>query len=206
MTKKLPFQIDLNDLLAQLETASDDSIELTDYENDVPFFLSKFKIETGRYMIPAKTLYRLYRIYSKQPIDNTSFTKHAVNFIKYHDRYFYINIPVQKIIKILNPQTSQNIVTSFALKKHFETFLEKANVRKGDTWIDSKVLHEVYRHYCIDSKIQKRMKLQDFVILMKLHFENRIVNRRTYFKLNKIVIDALPEETIQRIKNEEKAS
>lgn len=210
MTKKLPFQISLEDLLEALEhsTESPSLDELISYTDDVPFFLSKFKIEAGEYFVRSSLLYKLYCIYSPSPVERKTFTKRAANFVPFNDPYFKLNISPIKLTKILNPPTNHNKLSSVSIKKHYETFLEVAKITKGSRFIEGFLLYEIYRYYCIDAKIMKRLKYEHFISISDLYFESKRIgeSKGKWFKLDPEILDILGEEQILKVRERRKMS
>jgi len=206
MSKKLPHQISLEELLSSLEAVrddSDDNLDNLSYKNDVPAFLSKFKIEAGEYFVKPPLLYKLYHIFSPEPLSQQEFSIHVGHFIPRTNHGFKLNVPPQKLLKILNPPINQNYMASSSIQKHFATFLEKCKITKGPKWVESFLLLEVYRFYCIDNKVKKRIGIVNFTSICKLHFEFKRVgtSKGVCFKLNSDVLDVLTPEHIERIKN-----
>jgi len=208
MSKKLPHQHDINELLKALETASDDNLELLSYKNDVPAFLSKFKLEPGKYFVTPTTLYKLYKIFSQEPISMFIFSNSVGEFIPRTSSRFMLNISPQKLIKILNPVTKHNNMSSSSIKTHYETFIKNCNISKGQKWIEGFLLFEVYRFYCIDKKVQKRLGYANFICISNLYFEHRRigVSRGMWFKLDPQAIRILTPEHMERIREKRKKS
>ena len=210
MTKKLPFQISLEDLLSQLETSDESPSldELISFRNDVPFFLSKFKMENGEHFVRSSILYKLYCIYSPNPLDRTAFTKEASNFIPFNTPYFKLNISPHKLIKILNPPTNINRMSSAHIKKHYEKFIEIAKITKGTKWVESYFFFEIYRFHCIDAKIKNKLRYEFFVTISKLYFEYRRIgsSKGVYFKLDPQLLSILSPEHQEKIRESRKMS
>lgn len=208
MSKKLPHQHNIEDLLKALEDVKNDDIsdELISFDNDVPFFLSKFKIENGKYTVRISLLYKLYKIYSKEPLKQNQFTRNVGNFVINDGHYFNINISPEKIIKILNPPQNRNEIARSAIHKHFTTFVENCKVKKGQKWIEAFLLFEVYRHYCIDKKIHKLMRYENFVSVCKLNFEHRRIgsSKGVWLKLDPEILSILTPELMEKIRERRK--
>lgn len=199
---RLPFKISSEELLNSLESLPDDTEELVSYSTDVPIFLSKLKIETGEYLIRPILIYKLYKVFSKNPVSQVKFSFEAANFVLREGNYFKLNISYQAIIKILNPQVNRNKLSSHSVKKHFETFLKNTKTEKGPKWCESFLVFEVYRYYCIDNKIYHLLRYEDFVSMLKLHFEYKRVGKSkgVQFKLNTNLLEVLTLEYIEKIK------
>lgn len=202
MSKKLPHQISLEELLEALEHTTDDVQELVSYKNDVPMFLSKFKLESGDNFVKSATLYKLYNIYSNEPVTRQVFTKTASEFVQFRDPYFRINISPIKLTKILNPQTNANFSSSSSIKKHYDAFIENCAITKGTKWTEGYLLFEVYRFYCIDTKKAKRLSYESFISICEMYFEHRRIgsNRGRWFKLDPDTLNVLTQEHIDKVR------
>lgn len=209
MSKKLPFQHETEDLLKLLEDAHD-SGELSElsYRNDIPEFLSKFKIEAGEYYVPTTVLYKLYKTFSKDPVSRMLFSTEISVFVgdlvKHRVR---INIPVIKIMTILNNTGKiKNRLANEGLKRHFDAFIKHCNLTRGEKWIEGLVLHELYRNYCIDHKVQKRMHYSLFITFASLYFPVKRVgeSQAKWFKINGKAVENINPEQIERARNARK--
>lgn len=203
MNKKLPHQISLEALLEALVN-TEDTEELISYKNDVPMFLSKFKIEAGNHLVRPGLLYKLYKIYSEEPLTQRRFSDTAVEFIPKGSNYFKLNISPSKILAILNPKTNANYISSSSVKKHYESFIENAKVTKGTKWIEGFMFHEIYRFHCIDNNIHKRLRYEHFISISSMYFENRRIgsSKGKWYKLDPRILDILPLEHQQKVKND----
>lgn len=202
MSKKLPYTISTEDLLASLESAID--VETVEWTNDVPVFLSKFKIEQGKYCVSPTSLYSLYTIFSKDKVSRDEFYYTAAKFIPRTSRYYKLNIKPTAIAKILHGnklQKSFNFTTSVTLKRHFEKFMKTVGLKKGTKWVEGSVLHECYRFYCIDNKVHSRMIYKNFTSVCKLYFDHKRIgsSKAHWYKVDEEVIKMLTEEDIQRL-------
>lgn len=203
---KLPHQISTDDLLNALNEAED--IESTEWTNDVPHFLSHFKMEQGQYKVPTHLLYSLYKLYSKQPVDQRSFTFTISQFLVRdgsRNPYYLVNIKPMRIAKVVNTklkETQFNVTANLALKKHYDLFLKECKVRKGRTWVEALIFYEIYRHYCIDKRIKVRFNNHTFIKISRLYFKTRRIghSRSTWFNVdNEIVSRFLTEDMIKRV-------
>jgi hypothetical protein len=200
---RLPYKLTSEELLELLETASEDTLEVPSFDNDIPVFLSKHKLESGENFIRPSLLYRLYCVFSESPVNQLTFSINTALFIQRSGSYFKMNITPQYILKILNPQVNKNHINSHIVKKHYELFLEKSNIESGTVWVKGMYLHEIYRFYCIDNKVKNRISHDSFIAISRLHFENKRIgtNRAFWFKLNINVASILTPEHMERVQN-----
>lgn len=203
---RLPHQISTDDLLSALDEAED--IETTEWTNDVPHFLSHFKIEQGTYRVRADLLYKLYLLYSKNPIKQAAFTYTISQFLVRNGtryEYYLINIKPVRIAKVVNTKIKSREVhttANLALKKHYEKFLLDCGVHKSTTWIEGIILYEIYRHYCINKRIKIRFAPDKFIKISKLYFKTRRIgeSRAAWFGIDTNIINRfLTEDMIKRV-------
>jgi len=208
--RKLPSHISTDDLLLALESAED--TETTEWSNDVPYFLSHFKMEQGAYKVRSSLLYSLYRLYSKAPLPQYDFSCTVSQFIQLEKKYFRLNIPPIRIAKVVNKKkqdTSLNFNANLSIKKHFEAFIRKTQIKKGKTWVEGVILHEIYRHYCIDNKIKTRMIYKHFIKVSKLYFDIKRIgsSKAVWFNINdELVKRILTPEDIVRVNSRRKVT
>lgn len=175
---RLPHQIDTDDLLEALDSAEE--TEVTNWSNDVPHFLSKFKIEQGPHKILGRTLYDLYKLYSTSPVTMGIFTNTISQFIVTKNisnrTYFNINIKPLTIAKVLHVRKTAGMkkeLASLMYKRRYDAFVRACRVKKGKTWVEGLVLWEIYRMYCIDSKITARIDYKKFIKISRLYFNSK---------------------------------
>lgn len=202
MKNKLPHAINTEDLLKALETA-DDTIESISFKNDVPMFLSKFKLESGNNFIRPSLLYKLYKIYSQEPVSIKIFSRTCADFIPRTKHHFKLNISPVKLTKILNPPTNHNQTSSASIKNHYEAFIKNDEINKGDKWVEGFMFFEIYRFHCIDSKIMKRLRYEHFIVISKMYFDNKRIgsSKGVWFKLCPSVLEKIPPEHQQKVRN-----
>jgi len=200
--KKLPHNIDTEELLKALETAEDIQ-ELVSFKNDVPLFLSKFKIEAGSNFILPRMLYKLYKLYSVDPVSQQVFSLSCSEFVPRKGHYFKLNITPLKVTKILTKPKNRNDISSSHFKKHYDKFIETANITKGTKWTEGFMLFEVYRFYCIDHKLHKRLTYENFVTISKMYFEHKRIgsSKGMWFKMDHDTLSILTPEHQQNVRN-----
>jgi hypothetical protein len=200
---RLPHHISTDDLLASLESAED--VETTEWTNDVPHFLSHFKFEQGTNKVRTSLLYKLYKLYSKAPLRQYDFSVTVSQFIELNNNYFSLNTKPVRIAKVVNTKVMEpkhNVTTNMGIKKHYELFLRNTRVKKGTSWVEGLIFHEIYRHYCIDKKIKSRMSYINFIKIGKLYFTQKRIgsSKAVWFAIdNELVSRVLTDDIIARV-------
>lgn len=201
---KLPHSFSEAELLALLETAED--IETTSWANDVPFFLSHFKLDQGSNKVSVVLLYKLYMLYSKHSVVQQEFTKTVAQFIEKTGNYFHLNIKPIRIAKVLQEKKEKKLLSfnSINMQKHYDDFVKLKDVKPGNTWVEGMILYEIYRFYCIDRKKAVRLSLPQFIPLSHLYFKGKKVgsSKTTWFQVDDEIIGrSLTQEDITRLNN-----
>jgi hypothetical protein len=171
-------------------------------------FLSKFKLESGDQFVRPSLLYKLYKIYSNNPLEQTAFSISCADFVPREGNYFKLNISPIKLTKILNPPTNHNQLSSLRVKKHYDKFLEVTKIIKGSRYVQGFLLYELYRFYCIDAKIGKRLRYENFISISCLHFETKRIgeSKGKWFRIDPQVLDILGDEHIKKVIESRKMS
>lgn len=191
--KNLPFTISTEALLEALEGAEEiDTAK--EWHNDVPVFLSRFKIEQGDYKVPRRLLHKLYKLYSSDPITFELFNRTLGTFFYTDDKGFcHVNIKPITIANLVYTKKKTDVVVSAnpAIKKHFETFKHEIGLKKGTNWVEGDILYETYRFYCINKKIQKKLSYKNYIMICSLYFETKRSGSSTakWFGIDRNAVD-----------------
>ena len=93
-SKLLPSKKSIEELLESIN--SEEDVITSGYSDDVFSFISHFKIEPGEELVLKKTLYELYKQWSKNSVSEFSFYSRATKLFISHTKgsklYYKINI------------------------------------------------------------------------------------------------------------------
>lgn len=94
MPKVLPSQLTDEEILALLE--SEDEVDVVvaqvfDYNDDIVPFLSFYNITPGDTPVSKKLVYKLYKTYSKQPLDKVTFITQVARFVSHRGDHLFLN-------------------------------------------------------------------------------------------------------------------
>lgn len=208
MTSKiLPSQLTDEEILALLD-AEDELIEdeLTqpfEYSNDIVPFLSNYNITPGTTQVSKKLMYKLYKAYSKQPVDPLNFTVQVSNYIQHDRDNFLLNIDQFAISKhIYQAEKTRDKTKSLGFQKHFNWFVEEAQVQKGKVWMEGFILFYVYKDFCKSRRVSPRFGYVNFHKFLKLNFEYKRIkeNRSLWFKVDPKTAKFFSEEECEQIR------
>lgn len=209
MTKKLPHQISTEDLLKSLADNPELESQPTDldfeYRNDVPQFLSHFKIEAGEFPVKKHLIRRLYLQYTKHKVSPHSFGVSVTTFVQFDVQNYFINIPQAEIYKLVtkkqykpNRYSPSNPTTV----KHYETFLKDVGLIKGNRWIKIHYLFYLYSRYCKQNRKSHRFKLKMFTRITKMYFDSkRTTHYWTHIKVDESIMNLFNEQELEMLKN-----
>lgn len=206
MPKILPSQLTDEEILALLESEEEVEVvaaEVFDYEGDIVPFLSFYNITPGKTQVSKKLLYKLYKAYSKQPIDKLNFTTQLGNFITHDRNHFLINIDQFAISKhIYETEKTRDKTKSLTYQKHFNWFMQEGNVQPGNVWLEGFILFYIYKDFCKSRRVHPKFGYNNFHKFLKLHFEYKRIkeNRSLWFKVNEVTSTIFSEEERERIR------
>jgi hypothetical protein len=196
-SKRLPNEQSLEELLKTLEDTKDESI--VGVTDDVFSFISTFNILPGKETVLKKSVYDLYKSWSKDPVSNYAFslkmTKHFKCHMKGPRHYYELSLNSFQIEKetlsLLEKRTTDK--TKFPnWQKHFESFLNYYNISKGKTWVQSHVLAHFYDMWCFKNKKRNLLSEINFFNFCKIYFEYKrnSESRMMWFGLNEEFVQA----------------
>lgn len=201
---KLPKNLSTEDLIKSLENAEDTQEELdkesSDLLSEVLMFISKFNIDKGEYEVNQRYIYRLYRCFSKNPVNSETFLKKFGLVYPYKSRtnFYFINKNILNILKLIEDTSKKDrfIRSKFnpKLVNTAKSFLSSINVSSGEYWVESFILTELYNDYRIKYKKPKySSKVLTNVLGIFLESVKTAHNGFVWFKINKKALDIFEE-------------
>lgn len=207
--RKLPTTASDEELLAIL--GDDTNLQNTplkiDYRNDIIEFLSVYNIKPGDDRVKNTTLYNLYKLWSKTPVNQITFSRNLFELfptIRYGTSHAVcINKTAIKLKeeswKILKPMDKRKYP---GWKKHFELYLNKYSIKKGRFFVKSSVLYNLYDQWRF--KVQKYIKRRplgsiQFINFCKLYFNCKIINGSSWFGVDRSIQQHLTKEIINNM-------
>lgn len=207
--KKLPNKVTTEELLKALESTPEDSkevLEVFDYRNDVPLFLSHYGIEAGENRVGKRAIRSLYIQYSEVPVNGNAFGQAIANFISGDQHNYNINKTRQEITALLhkkNKKRPRYNDTNVASRKHFELFMEETKIRPGNKWVEAYILQAIYKKWCKENRKYVRFKPIMFTVMGKLYLEwKRTTALWSWFKIDESVLDYLTPEDKEKIRHD----
>lgn len=157
-----------------LSSLNDEKLEVQ--SSPVYDFIERFDLKDGTRRIPARLLFNIFLKYYPKTLLFEYFNNEASLLLSYNKKEcIYLLNKEAKLLHYeatrVSKPTKNTLPNSFSIQKHFNTFLEKCNVTKGDQGVPWFILYDVYRNYCIDIQYKKPKAFRTFNNYMRFHFE-----------------------------------
>lgn len=191
MPKKLPHELDTNDLLALIEQNQPVLVELKDTDTpeiiedhekhgDVLSFLSQFNIIGGTNPIRKNLLYSIYKAWSVGPLKRKDFIS-SCNELLVNGQFntYLIN---QNAIKLtydayVKFKKHFSVIKSQKFAVQFQDYLNHYSITGGEYWIHVNILFFLYDKFTNEKKYQRSLKLQFFDQFCKLHLKLKVTSK-----------------------------
>jgi hypothetical protein len=185
-------QLDNKQLLDLLET-NNEQVDLHVLNDDISNFLRFYNIVPGENQIEKRILHRLYKKWSKEPMNQAGFTLNLKDRLPMSNNNIYINltrINVDKLVlEKLAKQKKVIPTTSVKQKKKFESFLSKFEISDGDYWFKAVDLFKLMKTF-----LNTKLRQKTFNDLLKLYIKQHdVLEEELCFKLNDSVVKHLME-------------
>lgn len=136
-----------------LNSLNDETLEVQ--STPVYDFIERFDLKAGNFKVPARILYALFLKYYPKTLLFEYFNNEAQLLVPYNRRT--CEYKLNKEAKLLHYEavkqkstSKRTLPNSPAIMKHFNTWMEKQNITKGEKGLPWFIVYDVYRNYCID--------------------------------------------------------
>ena len=199
---RIPKDLSTEELLDSLNTAEDTDSYTREHKQDllseVLLFISHFDIQKGEYKVHQKYVYKLYRVFSKSPVNSAKFLNTFTSIFPHKtNTFFYVNKDVINIIKIADQHSSKRKIKNSInpkLLNSVKTFLNHKDIKPGGFWVESFILTELYNDYRIKFK-QANYNAKTLTSVFSILFESVKTkhNGFVWLKINKKALDIFDE-------------
>jgi len=205
MYNRLPSQLTEQEILDLLysDEVEEETKQIFDYTDDVVPFLTNYNITPGTSYVSKKLIYKLYKLYSKEPLDKQTFNIQVGRYVEPAGGNFLINIDNFAISNhIYTKEKTRDKTKSLNYQKHFQWFLTERGVEKGKVWLEGFVLFFIYKDFCNSRRVSPKLGYVNFHKFLKLHLPYRRVkeNRSLWFKVNEATFNIFNEEERAKIR------
>lgn len=214
VSKKLPNSKSTEELLKDLDSAQEEFLNDTtkpiDQEDTIITFLRFYNIEPGTQQILQKYLYKLYKQFTKDPVNSRSFSNSIIQYIpsivKHDERFFLINQKVlnlsERAMKFIEEDKNRSLKVSW--KFHFDNFIKKYEIKagKGDDWIwvSSDILYNLYDKWVYEIGRKTSLLVPEFRKLCKVYFSTKEGKHSPWYKLDNSILKHVSPEMDSGIK------
>ena len=186
--------------------SKDSDIILYNWPNDVMEFISVYNIKSGKEEIASKLLYKLYKLWSKQPVKKRTF---AMTFTDLFPSINSIDGTKYNLILLLDKkainlkQEAYNFIKKNDKTKekgwmeHFEKYLYFFSIKSGSLFIKDSVLYKLYSRWY--GKKRRPLGFDQFNNYCKLYFKNKLIKTNYWFAVDKYIKNHLDEELIKEM-------
>lgn len=186
---KLPSQLTEQELLDLLnsEDVPESTVQIFDYKDDIVPFMGFYNITPGTSPVSKKLIYKLYKTYSKEPLDSLNFTIQLGKFVSHDRDHFLVNLDNFAISNhIYEAEKTREKTKSISYQKHFNWFIDNAGVQTGSSWVEGFLIFHQYKDFCRERRVTPKLGYVNFHKFLKLHFQYRRVkeNRALWFRVN----------------------
>lgn len=205
MSKLLPSQLTEEEILALLDSddAEEQTVEIFNYKDDIVPFLSFYNITPGNTLVSKKLLYKLYKTYSKHPLEERSFNINVGQFVAPTGAHYNINLDNFAISNHLyKAEKTRDKTKSLKFQKHFEWFLTEKTVKRGTKWIEGFILFFIYKDFCKSRRVNHKLGYINFHKFLKLHFQYKRLrgNRALFFKIDENTFNIFSKDECDKIR------
>lgn len=198
VTKILPSQLSYEELINLLDSEETKTTEIIEYMNDIVPFLTNYGITPGNTQVSKKLLYKLYKMYSKNPVSAFDFNTKVGEYITENNaNYYYINQDNFSISRHIYKESEKKDKTkSLTYQKHFNWFLTEREIKSGNKWVEGFILFFIYKDFCKSRRINNKLGYVNYHKFLKLHFQHKRIkgNRSLWFKIDEATYNLLSEE------------
>lgn len=212
--RRTPIEHSTEELLKSLEneekfSESEELIIYPDINNDIPSFLSMYEIQPGKDVVPHRTLYELYKLWSKNPVSKDVFGNEIGKYLLIHQKgpklFYLINHKALKLTKeaykfILDRSIDKT--KSPPWKRHFDSFISKYNIQPGSYYLESFVLYDLYDQYVYEIKKKQPLGEDQFFNFCKIYFPNARLteNRVRWFGVDESIKQFITDERLKQLR------
>lgn len=206
--KKNINEVSIEDLLKALE-GEDLSPSTMEYQFDNPVlsFIQAFNLVSGPHRVPARLLYRLYKVWSLDTqTKQNGFSMTMGQFVEKSGEvksFFHISTGVMELAKKIQDITKKRKKPRHSSKAwhiHFEKFLTDTSLEPGTIFIEADILFYVYNRWCDDTRKRNRLSYYSFCSICKMNFDykNKQFSDLLWYGVNDKVKDLIKKEEVER--------
>lgn len=179
------------------------NIKIYTWPNDIMDFISVYNIKSGQERITSKLLYKLYSLWSQDPIKRKTFTDTLMDLFPSTKDGLSTIILLNKNILNLKEEAYNYVKQHDKTKdkgwlEHFNKYLHVYCIKKGRLFIKDTVLYNLYDKWCY--KKRKPLGFAQFNNFCKLYFDYKFIKKNNWFGVDRSINDHLTEDLINEMR------
>lgn len=184
---------ELVSLLNEKEVLNQDVKNSTEFD----YFLKNFNIKHGKQFVTFEAFYKLYKHWSKEPINTQEFKALLTKFDFIKRNRIYLNIKQFKITEQLlkHIQKDNKIISDKMLENHFNKFFDYYLIKPGDVLIREIDLLFLYTQWCFYTN-KKPKKDQYLRNMLSINFEKKITKQGNFYLMNNNIKNIITQEKL----------
>ncbi len=174
--------------------------------DDIVSFLLRFNIKPGNELVSLTLIYKLYCLWYKgeNKLTKLNLKKIITDYLPgdFSGKivFFKCNRDFLDIEKFLteNRSKKRNLLMSKSYRAQIETFLNKHDIKPGDTYIDPEILYQLFLNWTTSKRPHT---LSTFKELLKIYLKTKLIDGYLLFEIdNSNIGKYLNEEIYQQIR------
>lgn len=174
-------------------------------ENDVLTFVSVFNLQAGEESVKPYTLYSIYKVWSKDPVNKNPFYFEMAKLFTISSGNYKVN---RNAIQITHEAYSQFKHKDRRLKskpwtKHFEDFLLFHSIKNGNQWLEASILYFLYDKYIhqrgLDDHPMHYMSQTTFYTYADIFLKHKITKDGKVYSVSDNIKNFFQKDQLQRM-------
>jgi hypothetical protein len=180
-------------------------IKIYTWPNDVMEFISVYNFKSGEELIPTKLLYRLYRLWSTNPVTRKIMSNTFTDLFPSKNNNNCMCILLNKAAINIKEDAYKYVKKTDKTKKkgyleHFEKYLNEYCIKTGSFFIKDTVLYSISANWCY--KKRNPLGFTQFTNHCKLYLnipKYKIIKDHCWFSVDHSIQKHLTEEMIKEM-------
>lgn len=165
--------------------------------NDLIKFAKAFNLKVGEVKVKSSILYRIYKRWSKEPIEFITFCRDMLLIIDGSKTFFHLETDTKELANFILKEEPlrRDLLKSPKFKEHFELFLSKHNIVPGSFYINGQLISDLYNKWCKANKRNSNtIGYNNLIKFSKLYFKCKQDFDDYYFAVDSSITNNLSEE------------
>lgn len=204
--KKLPTELDIEELLKAVEQAPKEVISKKtaeeQVENKIFQFVMFYDIKPGYHKVPKRLIHIMYKYWSKEKMPRNAFTYefHKVFTGKENTTNYFLNKSVATLLKQHESDKPKKIdyTKSKTYQKLFADYLNHYNIKPGNLYVECDLLYYLFDMF-VTKKRRASIGFFKFFSLIANKFNKKDLGYGvTWFGVDESIKQHLPQEVVER--------